>query len=36
VVLTADPDLGWTDPDVRSVWPGTLVTDWTTVRIIRR
>ena len=35
-VLTADPDLGWTDPDVRSVWPGTVVTDWVAVRVIRR
>jgi hypothetical protein len=35
-VLTADSDLGWADPDVRSLWPGTLMTDWTTVRVIRR
>jgi hypothetical protein len=36
LVLTADPELGWTDPDVRSVWPGTLTTDWAEVRVIRR
>jgi hypothetical protein len=36
VVLTADPDLGWADPDVRSLWPGTMTTDWATVRVIRR
>jgi hypothetical protein len=36
VVLTADPELGWADPDVRSVWPGTLTTDWAPVRVIRR
>jgi len=35
-VLVADPDLGWADPDVRSLWPGTLTTDWLTVRVIRR
>jgi len=35
-VLSADPDLGWADPDVRSIWPGTLTTDWATVRVIRR
>ena len=35
-VLTADPDLGWADPDVRSLWPGTLTTDWATVRVIRK
>jgi len=35
-ILTADPELGWADPDVRSVWPGTLTTDWATVRVIRR
>ncbi len=35
-ILTADPDLGWADPDVRSLWPGTLTTDWATVRVIRR
>jgi hypothetical protein len=34
-VLTADPDLGWADPDVRSVWPGTITTDWCTVRVVR-
>ena len=36
LVLTADPALGWTDPDVRAVWPGALTTDWTTIRVIRR
>jgi hypothetical protein len=35
-ILTADPDLGWADPDVRSLWPGTVTTDWATVRVIRR
>jgi hypothetical protein len=36
VILTADPDLGWADPDVRSLWPGELTTDWAAVRVIRR
>jgi len=35
-VLTADPDLGWADPDIRSIWPGTLITDWFAGRVIRR
>ncbi len=34
--LEADPDRGWTDPDVRSIWPGTLETDWVPVEIVRR
>jgi len=33
--LVADPDLGWADPDIRSIWPGTIVTDWITVRLSR-
>ena len=35
-VLTADPGLGWADPDVRSIWPGEIATDWVEVRVIRR
>ena len=35
-VLAADPELGWADPDVRSLWPGSLTTDWAAVRVIRR
>jgi hypothetical protein len=34
-ILTADPSLGWADPDVRSLWPGTIVTAWTDVTIVR-
>src|SRR5690606_15727678 len=26
VVLQPDPGLGWADPDVRSLWPGTIET----------
>jgi len=36
VVLTSDPELGWADPDARSVWPGTLTSEWAPVRVIRR
>jgi len=36
VVLTADPNLGWTDPEVRSVWPGEIRTDWVEVDVVRR
>ena len=35
-ILTAEPDLGWAEPDVRSLWPGTITTDWVPVRVIRR
>lgn len=34
--LSADPDLGWGDPDIRSIWPGTLVTEWVDVEVVRR
>jgi hypothetical protein len=36
VVLTADPSLGWADPDVRSVWPGTITTAWHPVELVRK
>lgn len=36
VVLEPDPDLGWADPDVRSLWPEAITTDWYSVRLIRR
>ncbi len=36
VHLTASPHLGWADPDVRSVWPGDILTDWCPARISRR
>lgn len=35
-VLRPDPDLGWADPDVRSLWPGVVETEWREVRVIRR
>jgi hypothetical protein len=36
VRLQADPELGWADPDVRSVWPGQIETNWVEVEIVRR
>jgi hypothetical protein len=35
VILEPDCDLGWTDPDVRSIWPGTIETGWTDVEVVR-
>jgi hypothetical protein len=35
-VLTAVPDHGWADPDVRSIWPGTIETDWVEVEVVRK
>ena len=35
IVLEADPDLGWTDPEIRSIWPGTIETEWVEVEIVR-
>jgi hypothetical protein len=33
--LIADPDRGWSDPDIRSIWPGTIETDWVDVEVVR-
>jgi len=33
--LVADPDRGWADPDARSVWPGTVTTDWVDAEVVR-
>ena len=35
-ILTPDVHRGWGDPAVRSVWSGTIVTEWVEVRIVRR
>ncbi len=35
-ILEADPHRGWADLDVRSLWPGTIVTDWAAARVVRR
>ena len=34
-ILTVDPQLAWSDPEIRSVWPGTIVTDWFAARLVR-
>jgi hypothetical protein len=35
-ILEPNPDRGWTDPEVRSVWPETIVTDWCDITVVRR
>ena len=35
-LLTADADKGWDDPDVRSIRPEPIVTDWIEVEVVRR
>ena len=36
MILEADPDRGWTAPEIRSIWPGTIETGWIDVEIVRR
>jgi hypothetical protein len=36
VHLLADAQLGWADPDTRSLWPGRTATDWVEVEVVRR
>lgn len=35
-ILEVDPHRGWAAPDIRSIWPGTIVTEWATARVVRR
>ncbi|MBY0395373.1 MAG: hypothetical protein K2X91_02740, partial [Thermoleophilia bacterium] len=35
-ILTPDPDIGWGDPDVRSLGPEPIVTGWVDGEIVRR
>jgi hypothetical protein len=35
VVLEPDASLGWTRPEIRSVWPGPIATDWVEADVIR-
>jgi hypothetical protein len=35
-VLEPDPELGWADPEIRSIWPGRITTNWCEVEIVRR
>jgi hypothetical protein len=34
-VLEPDPELAWADPDIRSLWPGIIVTEWCEGRVVR-
>ena len=36
LILSPDVHRGWCDPDVRSIWPGRIVTPWVSVGIVRR
>ena len=36
VLLDAQPESGWADPEVRSIWPGRAQTNWVEVEIVRR
>ena len=35
-ILSPDPELGWSDPDIRSIWPEPIVSEWTEVAVARR
>lgn len=35
-ILTADAELGWTDPAIRSIWPGAITTGWVAARVLRK
>ena len=34
-ILTPDSEKGWGNPDIRSIWPERIVTDWTEVELVR-
>jgi len=34
--LVPDPDRGWADPEVRSIWPAEVETGWVEVEVVRR
>jgi hypothetical protein len=36
IQLAADPQLGWAYPEIRSVWPGQVETNWVEADVIRR
>jgi hypothetical protein len=35
VEMVPNPELGWADPDIRALWPGTITTDWVEVQVVR-
>ncbi len=34
-ILSPDANLGWANPDIRSIWPEEIVTDWQPIRVVR-
>jgi hypothetical protein len=36
VLLEPNAERGWADPDVRSIWPEPIVTEWVEVEVVRR
>lgn len=36
LLLNPKPELGWADPEIRSVWPGRLTSPWVEIEIVRR
>jgi len=34
--IEADPDRGWADPNIRSIWPGRTESNWVEVEIVRQ
>jgi hypothetical protein len=35
IVLEPNPERGWSDPMIRSVWPDSIVSDWVAVDVVR-
>jgi hypothetical protein len=35
-VLAANADRAWADPDIRSIWPEPIVTEWVDALVVRR
>jgi hypothetical protein len=35
-ILSPDAERGWGDPEIRSIWPEEIVTDWVEVEVVRR
>ena len=36
VVLEPNPERGWSDPMIRSVWPDSIVSEWVNVDVVRK
>jgi hypothetical protein len=35
-ILRPDAERGWGDPEIRSIWPEDIVTEWIEVEVVRR